>query len=282
MSRAPKVLWIAGAAVLLIALTALTAHARDEILGRGIEVGGGGDDEYRVDGWSAEYEYRLSQRQKPEQREFDYLRTAECQWAGGSHAPCPQIDPTLPPLSLDCDEGNPVAPLWRRPRSNPGAGWHLRADWACPEDLIPPFTEEDLRRLKIAPLEVNHQPSEGPMLITKPVIVYAEPAEREFHVVLLDVYDVDVIVTPQEYTWGFGDGETLTTTEPGRPYPAFDLTHEYSERGTRQISLTTTWTAKYRVDADPLQRWREARGVAVTVHEGVEFEVIELRSKLVE
>ena len=119
------------------------------------------------------------------------------------------------------------------------------------------------------------------MLITKPVIVYTEPAERDFHVTLFDVYGVDVIVTPAEYRWEFGDGETLTTTDPGRPYPAFDLTHTYSQLGTAQISLTTTWTAKYRVDTDPLLRWRDADGHAVTVHTGVEFEVIELRSKLV-
>ncbi len=281
MYRPARSSWVAGCVLVAIALTSLPAQGRVDALGRGVEVGGGGDDEYRVDAWSADYEYRLSQRMSPAQREFDYLRTAECQWAGGSHAPCPQVDPTLPPLSLSCEEGEPVEPLWRRSRSSPGAGWHMRSDWACPEDLIPPFTEEDLRRLEIAPLEVNHQPSDGPMLVTKPVIVFTEPADREFSVVLLDAYDVDVIVSPREYSWTFGDGETLTTTDPGRPYPAFDLTHKYSQLGTAQISLTTTWTAKYRVDTDPLLRWRDADGNAVTVHTGVEFEVIELRSKLV-
>lgn len=119
------------------------------------------------------------------------------------------------------------------------------------------------------------------MLITKPVIVYTEPVEREFHVTLFDVYGVDVVVTPQTYTWEFGDGEMLTTVDPGRPYPAFDVTHEYDQLGLARISLTTTWTAKYRVDTDPLRRWRDAEGNAVTTHEGVEFEVIELRSTLV-
>ncbi|MCR6648876.1 MAG: PKD domain-containing protein [Cellulomonas sp.] len=283
MSRRASVALVAAGCVVAAVITASPVHARDDILGgRGIEVGGGGDDEYRIDAWSAEYEYRLSQRLRPEQREFDYVRTPECKWPGGSDAPCPQIYPGLPPLSLACEDGAPIAPLWRTRVDNPGAGWHLRADWACPEDLLPPFTAEDLRALKIAPLKVNHQPADGPMLISKPVIVFAEPDDREFHVVLFGMWGVDVVVSPQEYTWEFGDGQTLTTTEPGRPYPAFDLTHEYDEVGTAQIALTTTWSAKYRVDTDPRQRWRDANGIAVTVDRGVEFEVIELRSKLVD
>ncbi len=139
-----------------------------------------------------------------------------------------------------------------------------------------------MRALRIDALNVNHQPADGPMLISKPVIVYTEPSDREFHVVLFDMWGVDVIVSPLEYTWEFGDGQMLTTTEPGRPYPAFDLTHEYEEVGTARITLTTTWTAKYRVDSDPLGRWRDADGTAITTDQGEEFEVIELRSTLVD
>lgn len=181
-----------------------------------------------------------------------------------------------------CEDGPPVPPLWRRLRSDTTGTWHLRWEWSCPEDLQPPFTGADLRELKIKAVEVQHQPVDGPMLISKPVIVYAEPSAQEFRVRLMDFYDVDVVVTPREYTWEFGDGTALTTAEPGRPYPAFDLTHEYEQLGTARITLTTTWSAKYQVDTDPLRKWRDAAGTVFTVDEGEEFEVIELRSTLVD
>ncbi|MCR6688978.1 hypothetical protein [Cellulomonas sp.] len=168
-------------------------------------------------------------------------------------------------------------------RDSPDARWHgwvVRAGWSCPEDLLPPFTEADLRRLKIDALEVNQQPAAGPVLVQRRTIVFTKPEDRELRAVLFDSFGVDVVVTPVEYEWDFGDGSTLTTTEPGRPYPAFDLTHVYTELADRQITLTTTWTGRYRVDADPLHRWRDVEGTATTVDVGDEFEVVSLRTRL--
>jgi len=270
--------------LLIAALTVLTTTGGQgaiSILPTEVEVVEVGD-EVTVSAFEAESERRADLARPPGQRTFEYERTADCLLTPASSAPCPQTSPESPPLSLTCEDGPPVAPLWRRRLVNDGTGWNMRSDWACPSDLLPQFGERDLRRLKIEPLTVNQQPSEGPMLVTKPVIVYAEPAEREYHVVLFGTYGVDVVVSPVEYTWDFGDGETLSTREPGRPYPAFDLTHVYGERGNAHITLTTTWSAKYRLDDDPAQRWREAEGTAVTVDQGVEFDVIELRTKLVD
>lgn len=243
---------------------------------------GGDDDTVVVSGFEGEQERRAEEAKPPGQRKYRYKRTAKCQLQPASDQPCPQINPGLPPLSLTCEAGEPIAPLWRQSIASPHEGWQLRAPWACPEDMLPMFTREDLQALKIAPLQVSQQPRSGPMLITKPVIVYTKPTEREFHVVLFDVYGVDVIVTPREYTWDFGDGYTITTTDPGRPYPSFDIAHPYEELGEARITLTTTWTAKYRLEDDPLGRWLDADGSVTTTHEGVEFEVIELRSTLVD
>ncbi len=242
---------------------------------------GGEDDTVVVSGFQAERERLAEEAKPPSKRKFTFKRTPVCQLPSASEQPCPQADPALPPLSLRCEAGAPFAPLWRQSLTSPGLGWQLRAPWTCPEDLLPTFSQEDLEALQIAPLEVSQQPASGPMLITKPVIVYTEPIEREYRVVLFDAFGVDVIVTPREYAWDFGDGYTTTTTEPGRPYPSFDIAHEYSEIGDARVTLTTTWTARYRVDEDPLGRWLDADGSVTTIHQGVPFEVIELRSRLV-
>ncbi|WP_444664097.1 hypothetical protein ACT17Q_01000 [Cellulomonas sp. CW35] len=242
-----------------------------EVIGKGDTLAAGA--------FPAEHDRRVDEARPPSKRQYEYERTADCLVPGGAEDDnCP---PTFPPSSMVCEDGPPVPPLWRRPLENGGV-WHLRWGWSCPEELQPPFSEADLRKLKVKAVEVQHQPVDGPMLITKPVIVYAEPTAQEFRVRLMDFYDVDVVVTPREYTWEFGDGGTLTTADPGRPYPAFDLTHVYESLGKARITLRTAWSAKYRVDTDPLRRWRDAEGSVFTVDEGEEFEVIELRSTLVD
>ncbi|ASR55835.1 hypothetical protein CBP52_12815 [Cellulomonas sp. PSBB021] len=255
----------AVAAVAPVAMAAIPAKVTVE----------GDEDRLAAGAFQAEHDRRLDAARGI----YEYERTSQCKVPRPEGTECPA---PIPPIDLVCEEGAPVSPLWRRLRSDSADEWHLRWGWSCPEDLQPPFTENDLRQLKVKAVEVQHQPVDGPMLITKPVIVYAEPTAQEFRVRLMDFYDVDVVVTPREYTWEFGDGGTLTTADPGRPYPAFDLTHVYESLGKARITLRTAWSAKYRVDTDQLRRWRDAEGSVFTVDEGEEFEVIELRSTLVD
>lgn len=48
------------------------------------------------------------------------------------------------------------------------------------------------------------------------------------------------------------------------------------------MRLTVTWKGRYRVDADPLHKWRDVAGTAVTESVSDEFDVIELRTRLVD
>lgn len=235
----------------------------------------GHKDHMAAGAFKAEHERRLDAAH----RKYEYERTSQCKVPKPDDTPCPS---SIPPSDMECEDGPPSLPLWRRLRSDTTGVWHLRWAWSCPEDLQPPLTGEDLRQLKVEPVRVRHQPASGPMLITKRVIVYAEPNEQRFDVRLLDFYDVEVLVTPAEYAWDFGDGASLTSVVPGRPYPAFDLTHVYGELGRARITLHTTWAARYRVATDPAHRWRDADGTVQTVDEGEPFEVIELRSTLVD
>lgn len=268
--RAVALAW--AAAFGLVTLSSTPAHAVGTPRDLGVI---GEEDVVDASAFQREHERRLDEARPVSERKFRYQRTGNCLAPAGSQHLCP---PPVPP-GLVCEDGPPLAPLWRQALEGDNQ-WYRLGNWVCPEDLQPPFTEADLRRLKVKPVRVRHQPASGPMLITKPVIVYAEPKEQRFDVRLLDFYDVEVVVTPAEYTWDFGDGATLTSTEPGRPYPAFDLTHVYDELGQAQITLRTAWTAMYRVATDPAGRWRDAEGSVETAHEGEPFEVIELRSKL--
>ncbi len=184
-----------------------------------------------------------------------------------------------------CGEDRPVQPLWRRTRStttsNDWTPWKMLAGWACPDELLPPFSQVDFRQLRIEPLTAHRQPSGDEVLVNKPLIVYADSEHRTFRTDLFG-FGIDVDAYPVEYMWDFGDGRPLTTTDPGSPYPAFDVTHTYgAELTNATVTLTTTWKGTYRVDEDPKRRWLDIEGTAFTTTTFDAFDVVELRSRLV-
>jgi hypothetical protein len=65
-------------------------------------------------------------------------------------------------------------------------------------------------------------------------------------------YTVDVRIHAISYTWHWGDGSTLTTDTPGRPYPAKDVTHTYTHATDPgeplALRVDVTYQGRYRVD----------------------------------
>jgi len=95
-------------------------------------------------------------------------------------------------------------------------------------------------------LSVNVQPT-GRTLVNLDTIVYTDESEVSTAQVTLLGFPVDVEATPMSYLWSFGDGTTLTTTTPGKPYPAKEITHKYLKRGSVGLTLTTNYAARFRV-----------------------------------
>jgi hypothetical protein len=55
---------------------------------------------------------------------------------------------------------------------------------------------------------------------------------------------VDVALRPS-FTWSFGDGTFLSTTDVGGPFPDGKIKHTYSSPGTYLITLISTWNGTY-------------------------------------
>lgn len=231
------------------------------------------------------YEYRRQSSVAPEARLSEYVLARLCNV--NSQFLEPEIDGECAPSNgtvnpPGCGDDEPVRPLWHRSRPTtaaPWSRWEMVVGWICPADLLPVITQEEFRRLLIEPLPAFRQPSSQEVLVNKPLIVYTEPASQTFRTSVFD-FGIDVVATPREYTWDFGDAsEPLHTASAGAPYPEFDITHTYARPLTATVTLTTTWTGRYRVD-DPHGAWSDVNGTAVTTTTLDPFEVIELRSRL--
>lgn len=229
---------------------------------------------------------------RPEERLFEYRRGLACQPPGPAglqdqaatltdtelNGPC--AGPTVP--LNDCAGDPPVMPLWRHTRTAVTAEWEpyvYAAPGGCPGELLPQLSAADFRVLPIAPSTIQVQPDRGWVLVNMDTIVLTDPAEQTFRTTLLG-YGVDVVATPTQFTWDFGDGaQHLTTTSPGHAYPNQDVVHAYRELGTAAVTLTTTWSGRYRVDGD--DDWHDVVGTAQTTSTAAPFEIVERRSHLV-
>ena len=115
------------------------------------------------------------------------------------------------------------------------------------EQLTPGRIERAIREIEMPRLALRVQPG-GRTLVNVPTILSTTPADVDRRITLLGS-SIDVQARPTSYTWHHGDGTRQTTSGPGAPWPAKDVTHTY-RRTTPQLDLRldVTYTVRYRVD----------------------------------
>ena len=118
---------------------------------------------------------------------------------------------------------------------------------ATPKPQVTPgLVLTELRRIGLPALRARTQPRDK-TLVNFATIFYAEP-QRFTRTLTLLGQSVDVEAEPTSYTWHYGDGSSATTSTPGAPYPAKDVTHSYTDAHTTvQPSVDVTYAARFRV-----------------------------------
>jgi len=111
---------------------------------------------------------------------------------------------------------------------------------------------EETKRIGLPRLTVTVQPP-GTTLVNLDTIFHTTTQPFERTVTILDS-TVTLRAQPTTYTWHHGDGTTHTTTTPGRPYPATDITHRYTQPGHTHTHVDATYTVTYRIDNQPWQQ----------------------------
>jgi hypothetical protein len=115
-----------------------------------------------------------------------------------------------------------------------------------PEDVTWEQIVAEYKDVLFPGLGLKVQPADR-TLVNLDTIVYTDQNEMSVHTVTLLGFPVVVQATPMSYTWNFGDGKTLTTTTPGKPYPSKEVSHKYMKRGDVSVTLTTNYAARYNV-----------------------------------
>ena len=165
-------------------------------------------------------------------------RDAAPVWA---RVPAPPAPPTYEPDPFFC---RPEAPF-------PNDDCIARPEPAEPAEpdepeVTPGDVEREVKRIGFPRLRVSVQPA-GSTLVNLETIFHTrvQPFERD-----VDILDSTVALraTPVSYTWHHGDGSTQTTSTPGRPYPAMDVTHQYRKPGPVSPRVDVTYRVTYRID----------------------------------
>lgn len=90
---------------------------------------------------------------------------------------------------------------------------------------------------------IAYQPEYEP-LVGVPVFMWTDLPTSFMTQVKIVGEIVDVALRPS-FTWSFGDGTFLSTTDVGGPFPDGKITHTYSNPGTYLVTLISTWNGTY-------------------------------------
>ena len=116
--------------------------------------------------------------------------------------------------------------------------------------LTPGRILEEIRRVGLPSMSVQAPPE---TFVNYETVVYTKAATFARTVNLLG-FTVDIEATPSQFRWNYDDGGTETTTSAGRPYPATDITHTWTDaHHTFHPSVDVTYQIRYRVNGSNWQ-----------------------------
>ncbi|WP_240619367.1 hypothetical protein [Blastococcus sp. TF02-8] len=132
------------------------------------------------------------------------------------------------------------------------------------------------QRLPLPTLTTQHQPP-GDGLAGLPVIFYTDSPTTQTFTVDIRGFTVVIQATAQQFTWHTGDPTgQIVTTDPGQPYPAQTIEHDYRS-GTYTAYLTVTWGATFTVNGSAPA---DVPGTTTTDGPPVTFDVRQARTVL--
>jgi len=180
---------------------------------------------------------------------------AGCQWRLSS--PCVASDagnpfsgtPTCLSVVRGCPQTGEHLRAWFRPQ---GGAWRDLGMVCIGEGGPTTVTgvTADVREWmerRLPSLRPRLQPSRG--IVTQIPVIFdsGQPGSGIDADVMIGGATVHLAATAR-WSWLFGDGSRLTTTDPGGRYPDSGVRHAYRRSGPHIVDVITTWSAGFTVD----------------------------------
>lgn len=150
-------------------------------------------------------------------------------------------------------------------------------EYAEAPPVVITVTREDFARMPVEPLQAHAGPPDGWLPVNMANVLYVEPTSQELAVELLGT-PVAIRATPVSYHWDLGDGNTITTTNPGKPFPSEAVSSTYTQEGWYDITLTTTFSGQFSVNGG---EWQDIDGNIEVASDSVPIFSKSLESRLV-
>jgi hypothetical protein len=132
------------------------------------------------------------------------------------------------------------------------------------------------REIGLPSLQARTQPADK-TLVNFDTIFYTQPPEFARTITMLG-RQVQVVATPESFTWHFGDGSSGTTSSPGAPYPEKIVTHAYTvAHVTVRPNVDVTYTGRFQVDGGT---WQAIPGTVTIAGPSVPLRVSEATAML--
>jgi hypothetical protein len=118
-------------------------------------------------------------------------------------------------------------------------------------EITPSLVASILTRIEIPQAAIDIQPPNGRTLVNfetnfRTATTVFDPAP-----IVAFSRSIEIHLEAAEYSWLFGDGQSLTTSDPGAAYPDLRVTHSYLRKGTVSPRVDVRWVGTFRVDGGP-------------------------------
>jgi hypothetical protein len=154
---------------------------------------------------------------------------------------------------VHCPPGSTYLRVWFR--DGPTMAWDpiglICSKTGTPTPVRDVQTLIGIRLIPVPALHPTTQPT-GKAFAGLPVWFDSNQPTQIRHTVNLLGWDVTLTAAPL-WGWRFGDGTSLSTRDPGGPYPSGGLRHTYWSRGVVRISAVAVWSAEWSVQDLPPQ-----------------------------
>jgi hypothetical protein len=137
---------------------------------------------------------------------------------------------------------------------------------------IPALVQRDFQRVVVLKGVAEVSPQPDTLVNIPTVFTTSTPRNYDIPLSLLG-QSVVITATAERYTWHFGDGASLSTSEPGGR-----VEYEYSKAGARQAYVVIEWSGAFRVNGGAAQ---PIAGRATTTGEPTDVQVKQARTELV-